>query len=409
MKRLCAFALLLNCCAVIAEANEANFRSEEIVFRSAGDVSLSGSLTLPNGNGPHPAIVMLGGSERMSRNAIYNWANAERFVAQGIAVFTFDSPGTGKSEGNRWKRTEKERAEDAIAAISAITARGDIKRDSVGLYGASEGGLVVFRVASRPESIAFGIAISAPAVPYFKHIYSHVRTMCAATGLEGMQLEKLVMFNRLAGYVVGGNVLLEPEELKKTVADWNDPSWSQLISLLENRTDDNRTASRESFIAIAQKWEGEEWFRGNKTTRQLLFMLQGFNIFNTGVNVGELDSVRGNLEFDAAMLAKVAESDTPLAMTAVSDVSRNEDPVSFLKAIKCPMLCIYGEKDQEMLAYPGIVSKALADAGHEDFVVKILPGAGHQLTITDDKRTFRHQEVDKLIIDWVQERVRKTQ
>ncbi len=405
MKRLCAFVLLLTCYATMAEAKEADFRSEEIVFKSAGDVSLSGSLTLPDGKGPHPAIVMLGGSERMSRNGIYNWANAERFVSQGIAVFTFDSPGTGKSEGSRWKRTVKERTEDAFAAISAIEARGDIKKDSVGLYGASEGGAVVFRAASRLKTIAFGVAISAPAVGYLKH---HVRAMCAASGLKGLPLEKLVMFNCLAGYVVGGNVLLEPEELKKTVAEWNDPSWSQLISLLANRTDDNRKAHRESFIAIAQKWEGEEWFRGNKTLRTLLIQLQGIDISTSGVNVDKLDSARGSLEFDAAMLAKVAETDAPPAMAAVSDASRDEDPVSFLKGVTCPMLCIYGEKDQEMLEYPGIVRKAFADAGHDDFLVKILPGAGHQLTIANGKSTIRHKEVDKMILDWVQQRVSKT-
>ena len=56
------------------------------------------------------------------------------------------------------------------------------------------------------------------------------------------------------------------------------------------------------------------------------------------------------------------------------------------------MLCIYGEKDQEMLEYPGIVQKAFADAGHDDFVVKILQGAGHQLDIANGKRTIRHKE-----------------
>ena len=55
---------------------------------------------------------------------------------------------------------------------------------------------------------------------------------------------------------------------------------------------------------------------------------------------------------------------------------RNEDPVTFLREITCPMLCIYGGKDQEMLEYPGLVQKAFADAGHDDFVVKILQGAG---------------------------------
>jgi alpha-beta hydrolase superfamily lysophospholipase len=381
------------------------FQSEEITFKSNGDVSLSGTLTIPNGTGPYPAIVLLGGSERMSRVAMYKWSNADSIVSQGIAVFSFDSPGVGKSEGSRWKRTTHERTEDALAAIRAIEKSTDINKEAIGLYGASEGGLVVFRAASRSKNIAFGVATSAPAVPYFKHIYSHVRTMCAATGLKGIQLEKLVMFNRLLGYLIREHDLSESEELAKTVAEWHDPIWSQLISLLKNRTKDNRKATRESFIAIAENWEGEEWFRGNKTVRELLMKLQGIDISK----LGKLDSVRSYLDFDSAMLAKVAETDTPLAMTAVNDASRDEDPVTFLREITCPMLCIYGEKDQEMLEYPGIVQKAFADAGHDDFVVKILQGAGHQLEITNGKQTYRDKSVDQFILDWLQKRVQKAQ
>lgn len=198
---------------------------------------------------------------------------------------------------------------------------------------------------------------------------------------------------------------LESEELAKTVAEWHDPIWSQLIDLLKNRTEDNRKATRESFIAIAENWEGEEWFRGNKTVRELLMKLQGIDISK----LGKLDSVRSYLDFDSAMLAKVAETDTPLAMTAVNDASRDEDPVSFLKEITCPMLCIYGEKDQEMLEYPGIVQKAFTDAGHDDFVVKILQGAGHQLEITNGKQIYRDKSVDQFILDWLQKRVQKAQ
>ncbi len=129
MKRFCTFILLFNCFAVNAGAKESQFQSEEITFKGMGEVSLSGSLTLPDREGPYPAIVLLGGSERLGRRAIYNWSNADSFVSQGIAVFCFDSPGTGKSEGNRWGRTHKERTEDVLAAIRALQKREDINRD----------------------------------------------------------------------------------------------------------------------------------------------------------------------------------------------------------------------------------------------------------------------------------------
>lgn len=71
------------------------------------------------------------------------------------------------------------------------------------------------------------------------------------------------------------------------------------------------------------------------------------------------------------------------------------------------MLCIYGEKDQEMSEYPGIVQKAIAESGDDDSVVRILQDAEHQLTITNGIRTYRDKGVDQFILDWVQERVRE--
>ena len=185
MNRFCTSILLFICFAVNAGAKGSQFQSEEITFTSMGEVSLSGSLTLPHGKGPYPAIVLLGGSERLGRRAIYNWSNADSFVSQGIAVFCFDSPGTGKSAGNRWGRTHKERTEDALAAIRALQQREDINRDLIGLYGASEGGSIVFRATSRSKNIAFGITISAPAVPHYQHIDSIIKSLSINTGLKG--------------------------------------------------------------------------------------------------------------------------------------------------------------------------------------------------------------------------------
>ena len=401
MKRLCAVVFLLSCCAAIADAKEEQFRSEEITFKSAGDVSLSGSLTLPNGSGPHPAIVMLGGSERLSRNAIYNWANAEQFVAQGIAVFTFDSPGTGKSEGNRFGRTHQERTDDALAAIRAIAAREDIKGDSVGLYGASEGGLVVFRAAARPKGIAFGIAIASPTAPDFEDTNFTVQSLATACGLNGADVEKLVTFNHLACDLVRNHSTINFAELDKKVAEWNEPGWSQLLSLVQKRTDRNREATKDSFIAIAQKWNGEKWFQGTKmlleTWKQLAKQLE-IDVSTLGIDFNDQNIAKQYVElFYVVGTSKI-----------VPDPSRDVDPVSFLKEIRCPMLCVYGENDPLVRGAP-IIRKVFGETKHGDFIVKIIPGADHQLKVTEGDRTARHKGVDTFIQDWVQERLRKAQ
>jgi pimeloyl-ACP methyl ester carboxylesterase len=125
----------------------------------------------------------------------------------------------------------------------------------------------------------------------------------------------------------------------------------------------------------------------------------GIELADFGINVGEQDSARSHVEFASALVTKIFGSDP----------SRDEDPVSFLKKIKCPTLCIYGEKDYPIQASgsAGIVRNAFADTSHDDYFVKVFPGAGHQLEIAEGGRTSRHRDFDKYILDWVQKRVRK--
>ncbi len=248
MRNFYLLFLLLACFPANAGAEAPQFQIEEVAFKSAGDVSLSGSLTLPSTQGPYPAIVMIGGSERMDRKSMYYWANADAYVSQGIAVFCFDSPGTGKSEGNRFGRTHKERTEDALAAIKAISRREDMKSQLVGIYGASEGGVIVFRVASRLKSLPFAVAIAAPTTPDYQNINHTVESLAGDYGLQGVEIEKLVTFNHLASDLVRNHSTIDYAALKKKVAEWNDPGWSQLLSLVQKKTAGNRDTGRVFFV-----------------------------------------------------------------------------------------------------------------------------------------------------------------
>lgn len=417
MKRVIVAMLLMPFSVGIAGAQtkEPPFQREDITFKSTGDITLAGSLTLPNGKAPFPAVVLLGGSERLNRTGIYRWTHADHFVERGIAVFSFDSPGRGKSEGDRWKRTHAERTDDALAAVQMLAKRKDIDERKIGLYGTSEGGVVTFRAASQSKSVAFGVTISAPAVPFKSVVAKKVQALCLLSGLRGTSFEKLVTFNRLTTALALGDHRIDAIELTKIVEQWNDPTWSQLIALLQKQTHDNRMATRHRFVELAEQWEATEWFRKNKRLRELqtpLARILGIDLANLGVELTEPLTVSRLLEFDAAVIERVRKSDTPNAMLMTVDRSREEDPVDFLEKITCPMLCIYGEQDHAMSTYPRIVRDAFSRSNQKDWTVRVFEGAGHQLEVTGGKpvapkdlRKYRHQDVDPLILDWVLKRV----
>ena len=137
----------------------------------------------------------------------------------------------------------------------------------------------------------------------------------------------------------------------------------------------------------------------------------GFDLSDLDAELDEPLTARSLVEFDSAVLAKVSASDSPNAMLMTADRSREEDPVTFLMKVTCPMLCIYGEKDHDMSTYPKIVRDVFSSTKHGDATVRVFEGAGHQLEVTNGKRVtggahrkYRHKEVDPLILSWILKR-----
>ncbi|MDQ3306293.1 MAG: prolyl oligopeptidase family serine peptidase [Actinomycetota bacterium] len=138
------------------------YRREEVAFRS-GKVSLAGTLFVPFGAGPHPAVVLAGGSGPRDRQGLL--LMADLFARNGIAALAYDKRGSGDSTGSY--RTIgadfRSLAEDVVAGVGHLRGRGDIDPGRVGVWGVSEGGYVVALAAASPE-VAFVVGVSAPGV-----------------------------------------------------------------------------------------------------------------------------------------------------------------------------------------------------------------------------------------------------
>ena len=71
-------------------------RHEDVTFRN-GDVELHGTLSIPVGPGPHPAVVLVHGSGAATRRIGFFTSIYERL---GIATLSVDKRGAGESTGN---------------------------------------------------------------------------------------------------------------------------------------------------------------------------------------------------------------------------------------------------------------------------------------------------------------------
>ena len=89
------------------------YRSEEVTFRNeAGAITLAGTLTIPEGNGPFPAAILITGSGPQDRDESLMGHKpfaviADHLTRNGIAVLRYDDRGVGKSKGDYSKATDR--------------------------------------------------------------------------------------------------------------------------------------------------------------------------------------------------------------------------------------------------------------------------------------------------------------
>ncbi|HEX7173001.1 MAG TPA: alpha/beta hydrolase [Candidatus Limnocylindria bacterium] len=133
------------------------FQEREVTFDS-GNVRLAGSLFLPSGAGPHPALAMVHGAGPHNRETYRLLASS--LARAGVAALIYDKRGTGESAGDFASATFDDLTDDALAAHALVRAEPTVDDARVGLAGASQGAWIIASAAVRNDDVAFLVAVS---------------------------------------------------------------------------------------------------------------------------------------------------------------------------------------------------------------------------------------------------------
>lgn len=190
------------------------YPSVEVSFDGGADAKgqrakLSGTLTLPQGAGPFPAVVLISGSGPNDRDETIKDHKpfavlADALTRQGIAVLRYDKRGVGQSAGAYATATTSDFADDAAAAVAYLRTRPDIAGQKIGLIGHSEGGLIAPMVAARDPKVAFVVLLAGPAIPGAEILKLQVRAKAEASGAGPEDIEKRVAFEGRLLAALGG-------------------------------------------------------------------------------------------------------------------------------------------------------------------------------------------------------------
>jgi pimeloyl-ACP methyl ester carboxylesterase len=165
------------------------YRSEEVTVPGPGGITLAGTFTAPNGNGPFPAVVLLTGSGAQDRDEFSPVLNHKPFLVlsdyltrQGIAVLRCDDRGFGKSTGNLMTATTEDFAQDALADVAFLKTRKEVDATKIGLIGHSEGGIIAPIAGSVSPDVAFMVLLAGPGVTGYQILLRQSELVIKANG-----------------------------------------------------------------------------------------------------------------------------------------------------------------------------------------------------------------------------------
>ncbi|HEX4682060.1 MAG TPA: CocE/NonD family hydrolase [Gemmatimonadaceae bacterium] len=146
------------------------YRASDVSIPSVSGVQLAGTVIVPQGRGPFPAVVFVTGSGPQDRDeAIMGHRPflviADYLARHGIASLRYDDRGYAKSTGVFEGATTADFANDAEAAVRFMRSVPGVASDRVGIIGHSEGGVIGPMVAARTRDVAFLVLMAATGVP----------------------------------------------------------------------------------------------------------------------------------------------------------------------------------------------------------------------------------------------------
>ena len=164
------------------------YHDEDVTYENkVQNVTLAATMTIPQGKGPFPAVVLITGSGPQDRDESLMGHKpflvlSDYLTRHGIAVLRADDRGTAKSTGDFATATTADFATDTEAGIAYLKTRPEVDPHKIGLIGHSEGGVIAPMIAARNKDVAFIVMMAGPGVPGDQILIAQVEAIDRASG-----------------------------------------------------------------------------------------------------------------------------------------------------------------------------------------------------------------------------------
>lgn len=165
------------------------YEAEDVTFsNSSAGIELAGTLTVPDGEGPFPSVVLVSGAGPQDRDGSMFGHKpflvlADHLTRNGIAVLRMDDRGVGQSGGTLEQAMPSDLAGDVTAAMAFLGRHPKTADGRIGIVGHSQGGRIALMAASSSSDAAFLVLLAGPALPGKDLLETEALQVSRATGL----------------------------------------------------------------------------------------------------------------------------------------------------------------------------------------------------------------------------------
>ncbi len=277
------------------------YKMEEVSYSNpATSIVHSGTLTIPAGEGPFPAVLLISGSGAQNRDEeLFQHRPfhviADHLSRNGVAVLRVDDRGVGgtTTDDNPKDDTTLDHVGDALRGFRFLQGRAEIDAKRVGLIGHSEGGVIAPLAAQDEDEVAFIVMLAGTGVRGDRLLLSQAELISKVEEISEEELQAGLALNRKLFDVVLQEQLSSTEQ-------------RDLFSEILEEQEELSPAERDSILQqMSNQWI--QWFiRFDPTTS-----LEAVQVPVLAVN-GSLDlqvPCKENLDAIAAALEKGGNSD----------------------------------------------------------------------------------------------------
>lgn len=237
------------------------YKVEEVFYNGNG-LQYGGTLTIPQGGGRFPAIVLISGSGQQDRDeTLFNHKPfavlADALTRDGFIVLRVDDRGIGNSSGNFAASTSADFAKDVSTSVGYLKTRREVNDKKIGLLGHSEGGMIAPMVASSRKDINFIVLLAAPGVQIMDLMAEQNAAVMRSAGIDSMFSEnfKTVYTQTINAIVNAPDTTTAINNALQVLNNWQAKADTGNLRKLGFRSpDDNRTYIKQQLPVVSTPW-----------------------------------------------------------------------------------------------------------------------------------------------------------